>query len=42
MARTRFSKNDIKMVYEINKTTEIVIDTAIGNTKSIQTTKVVK
>ena len=30
------------MLYEINKTTEIVIDTAIGNTKSIQIKEVVK
>ena len=30
------------MLYEINKTTEIVIDTAIGNTKSIQIKEIVK
>ena len=35
MKRIRYNKNDIKMVYEINKTTEIVVDTAIDNTESI-------
>ena len=42
MARIRYSKHDIKMVYEINKTTEIVVDTATANTKSMQTTEVIK
>ena len=30
------------MFYEINKTTEIVVDTAIGDTESIEITEVVK
>ena len=30
------------MLHEINKTTEIVVDTAIGNTKSMEIAKVVK
>ena len=30
------------MLYEINKTTEIVADTTTGNTESVQITKVVK
>ena len=36
MERIGHNKSDIKMLYEINKTTEIVVDTAIGNTKSIE------
>ena len=40
------NKIDIKILYEINntvwKTTEIVVDTATGNTKSIKITEVVK
>ena len=31
-----FNKNDIKMLHEINETTEIVVDTATGNTESIE------
>ena len=30
------------MLYEINKTTEIVADTTTGNTESVQITEVVK
>ena len=30
------------MLYEINKTTEIIVDTATGNTESTEITKVVK
>ena len=40
MERTGYNKSD--MLYEINKTTEIVVDTAIGNTESIEMTEVVK
>ena len=40
MRRTGYNKSDI--LYEINKTTEIVVDTAIGNTESIEMTEVVK
>ena len=32
MERIGYSKNDIKILYEINKTTEIVVHAAIGNT----------
>ena len=42
MERIRYNKNDIKVLYKINKTTEIVLDTAIGNTESIATTEVIK
>ena len=42
MERTGYNKSDIKMLYEINKTTEIVVDTAIGNTESIEITEVIK
>ena len=28
--RIGYNKSDIKMLYEINKTTEIVVDTAVG------------
>ena len=42
MERTGYNKNDIKMLYEINKTTEIAADTAIGNTDSIEIKNVVK
>ena len=42
MERIGYNKSDIKMLYEINKTTEIVIVTAIGNTESIEITEVVK
>ena len=37
-----YNKSDIKMLYEINKTTEIVVDTTNGNTKSIEITQIVK
>ena len=40
MQRIRYNKSDLK--YEINKTTEIVVDIAIGNTESIEITEVVK
>ena len=33
--RIEYHKNDIKMLYKINKTTEIVLDTVIENTESI-------
>ena len=42
MERRGYNKNNIKMLYEINKTTEIVVDTAIGNTESIEIKEVVK
>ena len=42
MERMGYNKSDIKMLYEINKTTEIVVDTAIGNTESIEITEVIK
>ena len=42
MERIGHNKSDIKMFYEISKTTEIVVDTAIGNTESIEITEVVK
>ena len=40
--RIGYNKGDIKMLYEINKTTEIVVDNAIGNAESIEITEVVK
>ena len=40
--RIGYNKNDINMLYKINKTTEIVVDTAIWNTESIEITEVVK
>ena len=40
--RIGYNKNDIKMFYEINKTTEIVVDTAIGDTESVEIKEVVK
>ena len=42
MERIRHNKGDIKMIYEINKTTEIAVDTATGNTEIIKITEVVK
>ena len=42
MERTGYNKSDIKMLYEINKTTENLVDTAIGNTESIEITEVIK
>ena len=42
MERIRYNKNDTKMLYEINKTIEIVVNTAIKNTESIEITEVVK
>ena len=42
MERIRYNKNDIKMLYEINKTTADVADIAIGNPESIELTEVVK
>ena len=41
MERIRITKNDIKMLYEINETTAVVVDTATGNTESIELTEVV-
>ena len=40
--RIGYNKSDIKMLYEINKTTEIIVDTAIGNTENIEITEAVK
>ena len=42
MERIGYNKSDIKMLYEINKTTEIIVDTAIGNTENIEITEAVK
>ena len=42
MERIGYNNSGIKMLYEINKITEIVVDTTIGNTKSIEVTQVVK
>ena len=42
MERIGYNKSIIKLFYEINKTTEIFVDTAIGNTESIEITEVVK
>ena len=42
MERIGYNKNDIKMLYEINKTIEIVVDTTIENTEIIKTTEAVK
>ena len=42
MERIGYNKSNIKMLYEINKTTKFVVDTAIGNTESIEITEVVK
>ena len=42
MERIGYNKSDIKILYEINKTTEIVVYTVIGNTESIEITEVVK
>ena len=42
MERIRHNKGDIKMIYEINKTTEIAVDIATGNTEIIKITEVVK
>ena len=42
MKRIVYVKNDIKILSEINKTTEIVVDSAIGNTEHTQIPEVVK
>ena len=39
--RIGYSKSDMKMLYEGNKTTDIVADTTIENIESIQITEVV-
>ena len=36
-----YNKIDIKTFYEINKTTKIVVDNAIGNTESTEITEVI-
>ena len=36
--RIGYYKSDIKMPYQINKTTENLVDTAIGNTETIEIT----
>ena len=35
MERRKYNKNDTEILYEIHKTAEINVDSAIGNTKSI-------
>ena len=40
--RIGYNKNDLKMFYEITKTTEIVVDTAIGDIESVEIKEVVK
>ena len=42
MERIRHNKGDTKMLYEINKFTEIAVDTATGNTEITKITEVVK
>ena len=42
MKRIAYVKNDIKILYEISKTTKIVVDSAIGNTENTQILEVVK
>ena len=42
MERIGYNKSDIKMLYKINKTKEIVVDTAIGNTENIETAEELK
>ena len=42
MERIGYNKSDMKRLYEINNTTEIVVDTAIENTESTGITEVVK
>ena len=42
MERIGYDKNDIKMLYEINKTTETVKNTATGNIESIEISELVE
>ena len=42
MERIGYNKNDIKMLYEISKTTEIAVDTAVENTEEIEIKETVK
>ena len=42
MERIGYNKNDIKMLYEISKTTKIVVDTATENIESIEIKEIVK
>ena len=42
MERIGYLKSEIKILYKMSKTTEIAVDTAIGNTESIEITEVVK
>ena len=42
LERMGYNKSDIKMPSETNKNTEIIVDTAIWNTESIEITEVVK
>ena len=39
--RIGYNKKDIKMLFKFSKTTKILVDTAIGDTESIEITKVV-
>ena len=39
--RIGYNKKDVKMLFKFSKTTEILVDTAIGDTESIEITKVV-
>ena len=41
MKTSGYNKSDIKKFYEINKTTKIVVDNAIGNTESTEITEVI-
>ena len=42
MKKIGYNESNIRIPYKINKTTEIVVDTAIENTESIEITEVVK
>ena len=42
MEKRWFNRNDIKMLYEMNKKAEIIIDTTAGQTESISIKKIVK
>ena len=42
MEEIGYSRNDIKILYEMNKKAEIIVDTTVGETESISIKEIVK
>ena len=42
MEEAGYNRNDIKILYKMNKKAEIIVDTTVGQAKSINTNETVK